>query len=62
MSEIIDPICYKCKHYAGLYGCPAFEDGDIPHEIIESNNHSKPLAGQIIDLVFELKITEKELA
>ncbi len=41
---IVEPICFRCKHYNIETGkCPAF-DGDIPDEILfGSNDHSKPL-------------------
>lgn len=50
-------ICTKCKHYClngsgAEIGCTAFPDG-IPNEIIESNNHNKPIKGQKNNLVFE---------
>lgn len=49
-----DLICLRCKNYDPMFGCYAFDNGLIPDEIIESNQHSEPIYGQSNDLVFEL--------
>jgi hypothetical protein len=52
---ILEPICFICKHFnIEKSTCPAFPGKEIPDEIIEgSNKHSKPLADQENDIVFE---------
>lgn len=47
-------ICFKCKHFRIVGGgCDAFPDG-IPDEITSGDNsHSKPLADQANDIIFE---------
>lgn len=45
-----DFICFRCKHMG--VECPAFPDG-IVEEIIRSNSHDKPIAGQVGNYVFE---------
>lgn len=53
MTETIDLICYKCKHFRPLSGgCDAFPDG-IPDEILQTNEHAKPLPEQKNNIVFE---------
>jgi hypothetical protein len=53
MTDTIDLICYKCKHFTPLEGgCEAFPEG-IPDEILRTNEHSKPLADQKNSIVFE---------
>jgi len=60
VTETIDLICFNCKHQNILdVGCRAFPDG-IPDEILQSNEHSKPLPGKGNDLVFEF-ISQEEL-
>jgi len=60
VTETIDLICYNCKHHNLLIGgCRAFPDG-IPDEILQNNEHSRPLAGQGNDLVFEF-ISQEDL-
>ena len=52
--EHIKFICENCKHWSDI-GCMAFPGGDIPDEIMETNQHSKPIKGQKNDIVFEPK-------
>ncbi len=61
MSEAINLICFKCKHFDPMeFGCKAFPGDDgIPQEILDSNRHDKPLPEQENSLVFELD-PEKE--
>ena len=49
-------ICDLCRHsLIRHYTCLAFPDG-IPEEILKGENrHSKPLAEQDNDIIFELK-------
>jgi hypothetical protein len=49
-------ICDLCRHsMIRHYTCLAFPDG-IPEEILKGENrHSKPLAEQENDIIFELK-------
>jgi len=49
-------ICDLCRHsMIRHYTCLAFPDG-IPEEILKGENrHSKPLAEQDNDIIFELK-------
>jgi hypothetical protein len=51
---ILEPICFKCKHFNLQEStCPAFK-GDIPDEILSGiNDHSKPLEDQDNDIVFD---------
>ena len=51
--EVINLICFKCKHFSQIDGCEAFKDGDIPFEVMEANKHDKPIKGQENDIVFE---------
>lgn len=55
MSETIDLICFKCKHFRKFEGgCDAFPDGNgIPMQILETNKHDKPLKEQKNKIVFE---------
>ncbi len=58
MEPVIRLICLDCIHYclngSGVeIGCNAFPEG-IPKEIIERNEHSKPIKGQANQIVFEL--------
>lgn len=52
--EAVELVCFNCKHFRRFEGgCKAFPDG-IPDEITSGENeHSKPLAEQENDLVFE---------
>ena len=54
MLYIDKPICFNCKHFdINTSTCPAFK-GDIPDEILNSDNdHSKTLPNQDNDIVFE---------
>jgi hypothetical protein len=48
-----DLICFKCKHFREIEGgCDAFPEG-IPPEIIEANEHDKPIKDQDNNIVFE---------
>lgn len=49
-------ICDLCRHsLIRHYTCLAFPDG-IPEEVLKGENrHSKPLAEQDNDIIFELK-------
>lgn len=59
MTDTIDLICYNCKHFNNMEpGCKAFPEG-IPDEILQTNEHSKPLPEQKNDLVFT-KISPEE--
>ena len=51
---IVEPICFKCKHYNIDKGiCSAFKK-EIPDEIyIGDNDHSKPLPEQENNIIFE---------
>lgn len=51
---IIEPICFKCKHYNVEKGtCKAFAN-EIPDAIyIGDNDHSKPLPNQENNIIFE---------
>lgn len=53
--EAVNLICFKCKHFKRFEGgCNAFPEG-IPDEIdLDVNKHSKPLAFQKNNIVFEL--------
>lgn len=45
--------CLDCKHYIGDFQCKAFNN--IPDEVIfGENNHSKIIAGQKGDYIFEI--------
>lgn len=51
--QVTTLICMSCKHFRDIEGgCDAFPDG-IPLEIIESNEHNKPIEGQNNNIVFE---------
>jgi len=52
--ETIDLICFKCKHFRRWDGggCDAFPGG-IPDDILEFNEHSKPVKEQGNNIVFE---------
>lgn len=51
-TELIQPICFKCKHIIPLSGCcQAFQNG-IPRIVLESNSHNKPIGGQNNSLVY----------
>jgi len=55
MTDTVNLICFECKHFrpeAG--GCTAFPEG-IPDEILQTNEHSKPLKEQDNKIVFEPK-------
>lgn len=55
MTETINLICDNCKHvYEDAFGCKAFPEG-IPDEILERNEHSKPLPDQKNKIIFEPK-------
>ncbi len=59
MTETIKLICYNCKHFRQFEGgCDAFPD-DIPDEILQTNEHSKPLKDQKNKIVFEPKEESK---
>ncbi|MBK8513818.1 MAG: hypothetical protein IPL56_16535 [Saprospiraceae bacterium] len=60
MSEWINFICFNCKHYHPVLGCEAFEDGDIPFEITNTNEHATVLPGQKNNFVFEAVEDEVE--
>lgn len=51
---LLEPICFKCKHFdIETSTCKAFED-EIPDEILSGeNDHSKPLDYQENKIVFE---------
>jgi len=64
MSDIIghnEPlyiiICNSCKHFhfknMKSFSCDAFDK--IPNEIFDKNSHSKPLADQKNNIVYEPK-------
>ena len=52
--EAVNLVCFRCKNFRRFKGgCLAFPDG-IPDEITSGQNeHSKPLKGQKIQIVFE---------
>jgi|ERR1035437_627819 hypothetical protein len=51
-NELLNPICFSCKHITPLSGgCSAFPNG-IPRTILQSNKHDKPIEGQKNNLVF----------
>jgi len=51
--EVIELICFSCKHYGVTgVGCSAFPNG-IPDIIQEKNIHKKPLPNQDNNIVFE---------
>jgi hypothetical protein len=53
MTETVNLICEKCKHFKPVQGgCTAFPGG-IPDSILFSNSHSKPTKGQKNQIVFE---------
>jgi len=53
MTDTINLICNNCKHFRPLEGgCDAFPD-EIPDEILQSNEHFKPLKDQENKIVFE---------
>ena len=51
---ILEPICFKCRHFnIQSLNCVAFMN-EIPEEIIIGNNdHSNPLPGQLNNIVFQ---------
>lgn len=51
---ILEPICFRCKHFdIEKSTCKAFEE-EIPDEILSGeNDHSEPLEDQENDIVFE---------
>lgn len=51
---ILEPICFKCKHFdIAKSTCKAFPV-EIPDEILSGeNDHSEPLPEQGNDIVFE---------
>jgi hypothetical protein len=55
-KDQVNIICDLCRHsMIRHYTCLAFPDG-IPEEILKGENrHSKPLAEQWNDIIFELK-------
>jgi len=54
MTDTIDLICFKCKHFRRFEGgCEAFPEG-IPDEVLIPNRHDEPLRElQDNDIVFE---------
>jgi hypothetical protein len=58
--EVLDLICFKCKHFDLINGgCDAFPNG-IPDEITSGENkHFKPLPNQKNKIVFEPIETDK---
>lgn len=53
MTDTIDLICFKCKHFKPFEGgCEAFPNG-IPDVILQENKHNEPLEGQGNNIVFE---------
>lgn len=57
---LLEPICFKCKHFdIETSTCEAFKK-EIPFEILNGeNNHTKPLPEQKNDIVFEPKKKSK---
>jgi hypothetical protein len=57
--EVINLICFDCKHYGiDNFGCAAFPEG-IPNIIQERNKHDNPLSTQDNNIVFEQINNEK---
>ena len=53
MTQLINLICFKCKHWLEFEdGCKAFPEG-IPDKILRSNKHNKPVKYQKNSLVYE---------
>lgn len=60
MTETIDLLCFRCKHFRKFVGgCDAFPI-DIPDSILITNKHSKPLPEQENNIVFEAIDSDKE--
>jgi hypothetical protein len=59
MTQTINLICFRCKNYENIIGCPAFPEG-IPDEILLTNEHSEIIEGQIGKFIFD-PINEDEL-
>lgn len=60
MTDTLNLICLRCKHFFEVEGgCAAFPDG-IPDEIIQKNEHSKPIKGQANKIVFEEDDEQKQ--
>lgn len=54
MSENNNAICFSCKHFNPITGCPAFPETGIPEEILlGENDHSKIIPGQVGKFIFE---------
>ena len=59
MTETINLICFTCKHFGkGGGACAAFDE--IPDNILRTNKHSKPLPGQLNNLVYEFDPDKKD--
>ena len=52
MTQTRNLICFRCKNWIEFQGCPAFPDG-IPDEILETNEHSEVIKGQIGKFIFD---------
>lgn len=53
MTQTLNLICFKCKHFRPIRGgCDAFPGG-IPDKILQENEHDKPLPEQKNKIVFE---------
>lgn len=53
MSENNNAICFVCKNFDPISGCKAFPDG-IPEEILlDQNDHSTVIPGQVGKFIFE---------
>ena len=52
MTQTRNLICFRCKNWIEFKGCPAFPDG-IPDEILETNEHSEIIKGQIGKFIFD---------
>lgn len=48
-----DLICFRCKHFDVIGGCEAFKGGEIPDEVLATNEHNEPIIGQTNKKVFE---------
>lgn len=58
MTDVVDSICWVCKHLSQFgVGCAAFPDG-IPDKIRRTNKHDKVLKEQTNKLVFEFDPTK----
>jgi hypothetical protein len=54
MSENNKAICFSCKHFNPITGCPAFPVDGIPEEILlRQNDHSEIIPGQFGTFIFE---------